>query len=214
MRSRLTFTLAVVVAVVLAGCTGTLFATESTPATIPAAAYEPVGYVHGNTTAVPLTYTVGAAGITRNVTVTSWLSGYSRTTGENQTAALLVLSTPDVEVAGESVNPFGRMSDGVLLERVLNATSGYNISDRMSDVGELRRVGASDKTVLETPATVTTYTGTALIEERRVTALVHIVTVAHGDDVIVGIALHPESMDETATVQQLFERIEHEAESE
>lgn len=195
--------------VVLAGCTGTLLSAEATPATIPASAYESVGYVHGNTTSVPLTYGVGVAGVSRNVTVTSWLSGYSRTTADGRTAGLLVLSTPNVEVAGESVNPFNRLSDGAVLERVLDATSSFGATEEMDGLSGLRRLDTSERTVLDTPTNVTTYAGNVDAEGTPMGVLVHVLTVEHGDDVVVAIAVHPESMDETTTVHELFERIEH-----
>lgn len=221
--SRVASTVVLAVVLVLAGCTGTLFAAEASPATIPPAAYESVGYVHGNTTAVPLSYTVGTAGVSRNVTVTSQLSGYSRTVADDEVSLLLVLSTPNVEVAGESVNPFARMADGVLLDRVLNATATLNVTGyvgdagdvaAVADVGDLRRVDAVERTVLDTPTTVTTYAGTVEIEGTRVAALVHVAVVEHGDDVVVAVAVHPESMNETARIHRLVEAIEHEAASE
>jgi hypothetical protein len=195
--------------VVLAGCTGTLLSAEATPATLPSSAYESAGYVHGNTTAVPLAYDVGVAGVSRNVTVTSWLSGYSRTTADDRTAGLLVLSTPNVEVAGESVNPFSRLSDGAILDRVLDATSSFGVTEGMDDLRGLRRVDTTERTILDTPTNVTTYAGSVDAEGTRIGVLVHVLTVEHGDDVVVAIAVHPESMDETATVHELFERIEH-----
>lgn len=209
-RPKTTVVFALAVVLLLTGCTGTLFSAEASPATIPPAAYEPAGYVHGNTTSVPLGYQVGAAGVSRNITVTSWVSGYSRTVDDDEISALLLLSTPNVEVAGESVNPFARMSDSVLLNRALNATSSLTVSDNVSDVGELHRVDAVERTILDTPTTVTTYAGNAEIEGSRVDVLVHIAAVEHGDDIVVAVAIHPESMDETVRIHRLVETIEHE----
>lgn len=196
--------------VALAGCTGTLFSTEATPATVPVDAYESAGYAPGNTTAIPLTYTVGAAGLSRNVTVTSWLSGYSKTTPDNQTSGLIVLSTPDVEVAGESLNPFGRASDGVLLDRVLDSASSLGTSAWVDDVSDLREVETTERRVLDTPTNVTTYAGSVDAEGTRIGVLVHVMAVAHDGDVVVAIAVHPETMDETEALGGLLERIEHE----
>lgn len=209
--SHPTAAVGVAVLLLLAGCSGTLFSAEASPAEIPRAEYESVDYVHGNTTAIPLGYEVGTAGVSRDVTVTSWVSGYSRTVADDEVSLLLLLSTPNAEVAGESVNPFARMSDGVLLDQVLNATATLNVTDRVGDVGELRRVDAAERTVLDTPTTVTTYTGNADIEGNRVAVLVHVAAVEHGDDVVVVVAVHPESMDETARIHELVEAIEHEA---
>lgn len=212
MSSRQTVTVVtLVLAILLAGCTGTLLSAEATPATIPTAAHESLSYVHGNTTAVPLTYSVGVAGVSRNVTVTSWVSGYSRTTADNRTAALLIVSTPNVEVAGESVNPFGRMADGVLVDRVVDAAASFGATDRLDNVSNLRRLAASERTVLDTPTNVTTYAGSVDVDGTQTGVLVHVLAVEHGDDVVVAIAVHPESMDETETIHRLVERIEHEA---
>lgn len=215
MSSRQTGAVVVLIlAVLLAGCTGTLFSAEATPATIPTAAHESLSYVHGNTTAVPLTYGVGAAGISRNVTVTSWVSGYSRTTADNQTAALLVMSTPNVEVAGESINPFGRMADGVLVDRIVDAAASFGASERLDNVSNLRRLGASERIILDTPANVTTYAGNVDVDGNQTGVLVHVLALEHGDDIVVAVAVHPRSMDEGKTIHRLMERIEHETSGE
>lgn len=209
-RTRTVAVAALATLIVLAGCTGTLFSTEAAPATVPVDAYESVGYVHGNTSAIPLTYTVGAAGVSRNVTVTSWLSGYSKTTSDNQTTGLVVLSTPNVEVAGEPLNPFGRASDGVLLDRVLESASSFGASAWVGEVSDLRKLETTERQILDTPTNVTTYAGSVDAEGTRIGVLVHVMTVAHDDDVVVAVAVHPDTMDETDAVIGLMERIEHE----
>lgn len=88
-RPRQGLLAAAVVLFVAVDCTGTLVEYTASPATIPDSAAEGQGYVHGNTTEVPVTYRVGAAGVTRNVTARTWISGCSKTTAEDDVVVAL-----------------------------------------------------------------------------------------------------------------------------
>jgi hypothetical protein len=172
-RSSLAVALAVMV--VLAGCTGTLVEFRSGPATVPAAALAPVGYVHGNTTELPLSYPLGVGPVERDVTVYVWLSGYSRTVtgpeGTNDTAVFLVVSSPNREVGGQSVNPFAHLSDRALVGRLFavaaDAGAAAGASDALganvtavADAAALRETGARPVTVLGTETEMVTYAAT------------------------------------------------------
>ncbi|AUV81174.1 hypothetical protein C2R22_05460 [Salinigranum rubrum] len=175
MRGRLLPLVALLV--VVAGCTGTLAEVRSAPATIPDAALTPVGYVHGNTTEVPLTYPVGVGPVSRDVTVYVWVSGYSRTVTDesdaNDTAALLVVSSPNRKVEGQSVNPFAQLSNrGVVSElfevvaEADNATGGVidGVSANVTDVARLEEQGVQNRTVLGQRVEVVTYAATVQVD--------------------------------------------------
>jgi hypothetical protein len=163
--------------VVVAGCTGTLVEVRSGPATVPDAALVPAGYVHGNTTEVPLTYPVGVGPVSRDVTVYVWVSGYSRAvtdeSGANATAALLVVSSPNRKIENQSVNPFAQLSNrGVvaeLFEVVATADDATGslvegVSADVTEVGRLEERGVQNRTVLGRTVEVVTYAATVRVD--------------------------------------------------
>jgi hypothetical protein len=200
----------VAVAVVLAGCSGTLVEFAASPATVPDSALEATGYVHGNTTEVPLTYRVGLFGVSRDVTVRTWVSGYSKTTADNRTAILVLHSSPNVAVAGESVNPLGQLSNRELVSVALDQVTDLRAMGGIENVTDLREVGSRNVTVLGTPTRTVSYAGTAEIEDERLGVVVDLTVVEHGDDVVVALGVYEESLDETPNHVALVERIEHE----
>ena len=223
--------------VLLAGCTGTLAEVRSAPATVPEVALAPVGYVHGNTTEVPLTYPVGVGPVQRDVTVYLWVSGYSRTVenaqGSNDTAALLVVSSPNERVEGQSVNPFVHLSNRELVAQLfeLVVEAGAATGQNVTDVASLTETGVAARTVLGQPVEVTTYVATVRYGPTATaegsagtstataapasdagatrTLFVHLMAVEHGDDVVLALGVHGDAMDEGATMAGLMEAIEH-----
>lgn len=195
------------------GCLGNepLAEYAAQPATIGDAALEPTGWTHGNTTDITYRRPVGVGPLSRDVVITGWLSGYSKNTTDGDTAVLLVSSTPDAEVAGQSVNPLGRLSNPELVDAVLARAGKHNVGAGVRNASGLRRVGTETRTVLGQPAEIATYSGTVDRDGRRVAALIHVVTVAHGDDIVAAIAIHPEGFDERDNVFRLVERIDHPA---
>jgi hypothetical protein len=232
----------VVFVVLVAGCTGTLAEVRSTPATVPGAALAPVDYVHGNTTEVPLAYPVSVGPVTRDVTVYVWVSGYSRTVegpGGNETAGLLVVSSPNRRVEGQSVNPFAHLSNRELVAQLFdlvgevdNATGASGtLGTNVTGVADLREAGARERVVLGQSVEVVTYTATvrhggaattpdtstpsvgstpAAGDAGTTTLLVHLMAVEHGDDVVLALGVHGDGMDEGETMADLMAAIEHE----
>jgi hypothetical protein len=229
----------VALVVLVAGCTGTLADVHSAPATIAEPALSPVGYVHGNTTEVPLTYPVGVGPVTRDVTVYVWVSGYSRTVEADagtDVAGLLVVSSPNHRVEGQSVNPFAHLSNRELVAQLLDLVveAGAAAGTNVTDVADLREAGVRERTVLGQSTEVVTYTatvryapatdvGTVTATDSEGTAttdggatepvFIHLMAVEHGDDVVFALGVHGESMDEAATMADLMEAIEHEADA-
>lgn len=202
--------LAVVVTVLLAGCSGTLVEVAASPATIPDSALEPHGYVHGNTTEVPLTYRAGMLGVSRDVTARTWVSGYSKTTAENRTAVLVVYSSPNVKVEGESVNPLAYLSNRELVSFTLNRTTDLRVLAGIENVSDLSEAGVRDVTVLGTETQTVSYVGTAEIDGNRTGIVVDVTAVEHGDDVVVAVGIYGDALDETENHVALVRRIEHE----
>lgn len=200
----------VAAAVVLAGCGGTLVEYAASPATLPDSALDASGYVHGNTTEVPMTYRAGALGISRDITARTWVSGYSKTTAENQTAVLVLHSSPNVKVEGQSVNPLTLLSNRELASFVLDRVADLRSRIAVADVSDLREVGTRNVTVLGEPTRTVSYAGTAEIEGQRVDVVVDVTVVEHGEDVVVALGVYGDVLDETTTHVALVERMEHE----
>ncbi|MFC6723980.1 DUF6517 family protein [Halobium palmae] len=201
--------------VVLAGCTGTLVDAKASPATVPADAYETAGYVHGNTTAVPLTYPVGKFGVTPDVKVTSYVSGYSKSVegadgGSNDTAALLVVSTPNARIAGQSVNPFAHATNAELSERAFRLLDRVKGTSEYGELGDLREIDRGEQAVLGDSVEVVTFAASATIDGNATEVRIHVLSVEHGDDVVVALGVHEVGFDESAALRGLMERIEHE----
>ena len=208
---RAAASLAVAVSLLLAGCTGTLASFEASPATIPDAALEPLGYVRGNTTAVPLTYPVGAGGVSGNVTVTSYVSGYAKTTADGDASALVVLSTPNADVGGRSVNPFAHLSNRDLTTRALATLQEVRGLSEYGAVGDLREVDSREQTVFGSPTEVVTYSGTATVDGALTETRFVVASVEHGNDVVTVVGVHAAEFDETENLGVLMERVEHDA---
>lgn len=195
--------------VVLAGCSGTLVEVTASPATIPDAVIEDHGYVHGNTTAVPITYRAGPPGFSQRVTAETWVSGYSRTTEANETAILLLYSSPDAEVAGTSVNPLRQLSNRELVGFVLERVGDIREVGGIENASDLREVGVRNVTMLGAPAQLVSYAGTAEIDGQRVGVVVNVAVVDHDDDVVVALGIHEDRLDEAGTHATLVEAVVH-----
>lgn len=210
MRARFRPAAAIAVVLLLAGCLGAgpLLEYTAAPATVPAAAYEPLGYVAGDVTPVPFDYLVGAGPVSTNVTVTAQVAGYSKTV-DDDVAALVVVSAPNQRAFGESVNPIARLTDREAVGWALERADALAAVGGVSEVGSLGEVDVRSRTVLGVPTEVVTYAGTATVEGRGTAVLVHVATVEHGDDVILAVGVHPAGVDESESVAALVEGIEH-----
>lgn len=200
-----------VVRVVVAGCSGTPVEYAASPATLPDSALEPVGYVHGSTTEVPLTYRAGLLGGSRDVTARTRVSGYSKTTAENETAVPVLYSSPSARGEGQSVNPFAQLSNRELVSFAPDRVTGLRAAGGVENVSDLREVGARNVTVLGTPTRTVTHAGTAEVEGERVGVVFDVTVVEHEDDVVLALGIYGEGFDETRNHVALVRRIEHEA---
>jgi hypothetical protein len=204
---------AVAVVLVTAGCLGVItgdepLAFEADAATVSAAAQDAAGYEEVRRTDRRMTREVSAAGQTREVEVTNRIVEYSRSVGvpgvgEGELARLVVLSTPAVEVLGQTFNPVGDMSNRELAEEVQSQYDG---------LGTLEPTGERSVTVLDTPTTVSTFSGDAQLGPTGevVELTLHVTRVRDGGDFIVIIAVHPAQLDgEADRVDSMLGGIRH-----
>ncbi|WP_410765291.1 DUF6517 family protein [Haloferax sp. DFSO60] len=220
---RPTVPLALVVIVVLAGCLGGATTLSAEPATIPATAYESHGYIHGNTTEVPISQEVNVGPASRDVRANVWISGYSRPSNGTELTAVTVISSPNVEVAGQSVNPLATLGSRELVSTGLSLFAQAQSTANAPELNNIREVGSQDVTILERETELVTYEGTVTIEpgERTVdgeqvqyeggeaTVRIHVATVEHDGDVIVVFALTGTGSGEAETIAALASAVEH-----
>ena len=202
--------LALALVLALSGCSGTLVEYTASPAEIPESALESQGYVHGNTTMVPLTYRLGVAGVSRNITAETWVAGYSKTPTANDTAAVVLYSSPNVELAGRSVNPLSQLSNRELIQNGIDRVTDLRGVGGIENVSDLRETGTRNVTMLGKQTQLVSYTGTAEVDGQRVSVVVNLAMVEHGDDIVVAIGIHEAALDETPAHATLVEAIVHE----
>ncbi|ELZ84164.1 hypothetical protein KU306_09055 [Haloferax larsenii] len=209
--------------VLFSGCLGGATTFTAEPATIPASAYESHGYVHGNSTLVPLGQRVGVGPVSRTVGVEVWVSGYSKTTADEDVTGLAVISSPNVRVAGQSVNPLASLGNRELVGAGLDILSDVQALGNVSEVNGLREVDSRPVTMLGEETELVTYAGTVVVEPGETTVdgesvtheggsvdvRIHLATVEHEGDVIVVIAVHGADVDETDAVEALASAVEH-----
>ncbi|MFP4530959.1 MAG: DUF6517 family protein [Halodesulfurarchaeum sp.] len=206
MNRRTLAVLALVALLVLSGCaflTGETLEFTATAATVSETAQQDAQYELLELENQSINRTVEALGQERTVEAKNWIATYERdlavsTTGAVGTVALV--STPQMTVAGQAVNPVGKMSPRQLLETV---AAGQGLSD--VTFRDNRSV-----TVLGEDATVSVFDATTEYAGQEVDVSVHLFRVAHEDDYVIGVGVHPAVMSaEQAGVDTMFAGIEH-----
>lgn len=162
------------------------------------AQYDPLGVENQS-----ISRTVDALGQERTIKATNRIATYERNVsvaGADAIGTVVVVSTPQMIVAGQAVNPVGKMSPRQLLGTVSTAQTGLsNVTFR-----DNRTV-----TVLGEDATVSVFEATTGAGQ-EVDLIVHIVRVPHGEDYVIGAAVHPAAMTaEQAGVDTMFTGIQH-----
>jgi hypothetical protein len=147
--------------------------------------------------------TVEVLGQERRIVATNHVATYERDLGVTTADAVgnvVIVSTPEMSVAGQSVNPVGSMGPESVL-RTLGAGQG---------VSDLSAQGNRTVTVLGEDATVTVFGGTTTIAGQEVDVTAHFLRVAHEGDYVIGLAVHPAVMSpDQAGVDAMFAGIEH-----
>ena len=196
--------------VVVSGCAGFLSGPvtfAATEATVSDAALEETKFEHNRTEEQTVTREFSAAGQSKEVEVTNWISEYHRTVGvsgvaEQEVAVFATFSSPQVEVLDKSFNPLAKYDNRELAERFTN---------RLDNVDDVRKVDSRNRTMLgestevtRFEATVTTATGI------QFDAYLHVTKVEHDGDHVVALAAYPQQLGEQGeTVARLLEGVEH-----
>lgn len=165
------------------------------------------GYDLRETDQVEFERTVEAGDRSRTVEAVSHYAHYERSVdlgGEEHPAATVsVLTTPKVEILGQSVNPVATLDTEEVAER---------IQDRYERVETLEPVGESTIEMLGTETTLTQFEGEVELEEgQTVDVHLHVTdAVESGDDLVIVLGGYPERLpDEEEPMRTAIEGVDH-----
>ncbi|RLM71572.1 hypothetical protein DVK05_00295 [Halorubrum sp. Atlit-8R] len=199
----------------LAGCTAFEVATGEGPAefaagtaTVADATLSESGYELNEVSEETLSREVEAAGQTREVRVTNTVAEYDKAVelfGERyQAAVFAAVTTPQIEVLGEALNPIAEFSTRERAELILS---------RFEGVGDLERGSEYSTEVLGSDAGVVVYTADAEIEGTGVTTELELhigEPVGVGSDFVLPLAAYPSAFSDGENVRRMMNGIEHE----
>lgn len=200
----------------LAGCTGFLFGEgvtfEATAASVSESVLAETGYEHNEDRPIEFEETVEAGGESRDVTVINWQAEYDRSIdlsavgqGEQRAATFSAITSPDVEVLGQSVNPLSGMEPSRIVDQA---------QQRYEQFGSAEKVDETEATLLGTAAVVEEFEAEARLTDIGVTVdLTLFVTeaVESGEDLALAIAAYPTFLDsqERDNAFALIEGVQH-----
>lgn len=194
----------------LSGALGTVTSLESTPATVNQSALDETGYQLVGVEEIVTEEEVEAAGISDTIVVTSHLTEYEKSVGveeitEQATALFSILSTPKIEIAGQTFNPVADMSSQQLVTM---------IADNYDSIGDLEHQTDETVTVLEQSVTKAQFVAEASLRGFPLDLNIHVTeAVERGDDLLVMIGVYPRLLqsEEAPHVRLLTEEVSDEA---
>lgn len=201
-----------VLLVLSAGCLGVLTGSEPFVATaseagVSAAALSETGFEAGETRTAWLNRTVDVAGQERDVRIRNYVATYQMQgsispDGTVQFGLFSVFSTPKVSIAGQGLNPIGRMPHGQLVEQV--ASQG-------GDIRDVQQEGTRELTVLGSSTEVTRFSAVAERSGQEVPVYIEVSRVEDGKDYVVAVGVYPQAAEDDVRpqVERLFTGIEH-----
>jgi len=188
-------------AVPLAGCSGIQDSYEftATKASIPDSALSDSPWSKANENSPSFSESVSVAGQDVEVSMNSHVVNYEADFQGAPLAFATLLATPQGNVAGESLNPIGRLSGQDLIERALS---------RAGELREASKEGETEVEILGETETVERYNATTQENSQRVRIL--LTRVADGEDYVIAAAVFPLELSggEEETLD-LFRAIEH-----
>lgn len=195
--------------VVLAGCSAGAGVTtfEADAAEVSDAVVGETNYEYNGTEEQTVRRSFEVAGSERNVTVVNKVATYEKAVevpgvGSRRLAAVVVLSSPSISLAGREFNPLAEFS-----ARDLATT----LADRREGLTVERRVGRSTVRTLGTEATVSRFAASQSVGPASTDVTVQVTKLKHEGDFVAVLAVHPERLDDEATVRRMIGGLVHPA---
>jgi hypothetical protein len=188
---------------------------EASVSTVPAAVLEETGYEEQTRRDMVVERTVEAAGQTQDVVVTNRLVEYDRSvdfglldvasSGRFRAALVTALTTPQVDVLGQTFNPVAEMDSAELAGMVQDSYQGMEDIQR---VGETTAPVAGGSTTVGEFEAQADFTGAGVTV--RLTLLIA-EAVEAGEDLVVAVGAYPTAMADRQReeVFTMFDGIEH-----
>lgn len=208
MRSLIGWQGAVVAAlVVLAGCAGGVTTFEADAAVVDRATAAETDYEFNGTAERTAERTYEVAGSEQEVTVINQVSTYEKSVevpgvGSRPLAAVVVLSSPSIDLAGNEFNPLADATASDLAGMVGDRREGLT-------VGEKR--GEATVRTLGTRTTVSRFAGTQSVGPASVDVAVHVAKVEHEGDYVVAFGVYPTRLEDAETVRRMIGALVHPA---
>ncbi|MEF8913817.1 DUF6517 family protein [Natronomonas sp.] len=143
----------------------------------------------------------------RKVRVINVLAEYSRTVDiglglSGELARFTAVATPEVDIAGQAMNPVADMDNDELAERV---------QQQYDNVQNVESVGDRTTAVGDTETTVSKYDAEAQTNGESVDINIHICRIQSEGDFIICAGVHPREIDEDSRIDTLLAGIQHPA---
>lgn len=189
------------------GCLGSLSGGpttfEAAPADVDDAAATETGFEKNGTRERVATREFGP----ETVRVVSKVTTYEKSLtipllGSARLGVFSVVSTPAVEVAGQTFNPVGEYSNDRLVKFV---------TDRFGSLSDVERVSSRQVLVTGTETTVTKYAATTTVQGQEIDVFLHVTKVRDGEDFLVGVGVYPQALDQQEEILTLLRAVEHPA---
>lgn len=193
----------------LAGCLGIAGLDEhaSEPATVAESVREETGYEQTAIEEIVVEEEVDLAVMSETVSVTNHLTEHERSIdmgplGSQRAAMVSVLTTPQVNVAGQEFNPIDEMDTEELVDLV---------AENYDEMGNVSHEDDDDISILDQSTVQSTFSADARFEGHDIDVYLHATEpVERGDDFLVAIGVYPELVraEEEENVLALMEAIE------
>lgn len=196
----------------LSGCLGVAGLDEhvATPVGVGQDARDDTGYGLTGVDALTIAEQVGAAGYAEEIVVENYLAEHEKAVdmgplGQQRGAVFVVLSTPQISILGQQVNPIEDKSTDELVELVAENYDGIH---------NVHHEGDDEVTILDQRVTESTFTADASFDGQNVEVNLHVTeAVATAADLVVAIGVYPQRLErfERDNVQTLMEAISTDA---
>jgi hypothetical protein len=152
--------------------------------------------------------TFSVAGREKTVQVVNWVTEYYKTVdlpvlGDQRAAVFATVSTPQVNVLGESFNPVGDASERDIGRRFQSQYSGLGVGDTLAQ---------QDVSTLGTTASTSKFEGQATLNGEQVDVYIFITeSIEHEGDHVIALGVYPQEIDEEAPMLSMIENLVHPA---
>lgn len=197
----------------LAGCLGAIGMDEheASPAGVDPETLDDTGYEFIAVDEMMVTETFERAGYSETVRVTNYLTEYEKSVslgplGSLQAASFVVLTTPQVSLAGQEFNPIQEMDSQELVELV---------AENYDDVDSIEHDRDSDVSILDQDTVEARFSADARFDGHEFPVYIHISeSVQTADDHLVTIGVYPQEVagDEEDNVVAMMESAIEDAE--